>query len=347
MIKFFRKIRQRLLTENKCSKYLLYAIGEIVLVVIGILIALQINNHNEERKSEEQVTATLLQVHTELAENIKDIDDMFLDFLEKDTIVNNIMNNKFNPDDYKKRWSYNDLLNYWSSFDVRDHSFQKIILNTNNIPDKYNDLINDLQRLYTDDKGFVQSSSNKMVEFVEDYAEWKKSNTTWYQYNYGNIKPELTDDEITFYFSNDSPYKNFVQHYAYRDGLLLESVNTFRYEAYQIYKKLTKILNLSSADIETFSIDLTSKEIENILGTYQFDDYTIEINIKDDKFWYQLNTNNKTEEGKELFFISKTFFVINHRYRQLFTTLKFDSNNKVVGMTIRKADYKAEGQKVK
>ncbi len=50
MIKFFRKIRQRLLTENKFSKYLLYAIGEIILVVIGILIALQINNSNELNK---------------------------------------------------------------------------------------------------------------------------------------------------------------------------------------------------------------------------------------------------------------------------------------------------------
>jgi hypothetical protein len=51
MIKFFRKIRQKMLTENKFSKYLLYAIGEIVLVVIGILIALQINNWNEHRKT--------------------------------------------------------------------------------------------------------------------------------------------------------------------------------------------------------------------------------------------------------------------------------------------------------
>ena len=49
MIKFFRKIRQKLLTENKFSKYLIYAIGEIVLVVIGILIALQINNWNQSR----------------------------------------------------------------------------------------------------------------------------------------------------------------------------------------------------------------------------------------------------------------------------------------------------------
>ena len=47
MIKFFRNIRQSLIMENKTSKYLKYAIGEILLVVIGILIALQINNWNE------------------------------------------------------------------------------------------------------------------------------------------------------------------------------------------------------------------------------------------------------------------------------------------------------------
>jgi len=50
MIKLFRNIRQTLIMENKTSKYLKYAIGEIVLVVIGILIALQINNWNENNK---------------------------------------------------------------------------------------------------------------------------------------------------------------------------------------------------------------------------------------------------------------------------------------------------------
>ncbi|MDT0605990.1 DUF6090 family protein [Croceitalea rosinachiae] len=56
MIKFFRHIRQKLLAENKFRKYLLYAIGEIVLVVIGILLALQINawstNKNERAKEQ-------------------------------------------------------------------------------------------------------------------------------------------------------------------------------------------------------------------------------------------------------------------------------------------------------
>jgi hypothetical protein len=51
MLRFFRQIRQKLLTDNKFSKYLLYAIGEILLVMIGILLALQVNNWNEERKS--------------------------------------------------------------------------------------------------------------------------------------------------------------------------------------------------------------------------------------------------------------------------------------------------------
>ena len=47
MIKFFKKIRKKLLSKNKLSSYLIYATGEIVLVVMGILIALQINNWNE------------------------------------------------------------------------------------------------------------------------------------------------------------------------------------------------------------------------------------------------------------------------------------------------------------
>ena len=51
MIKLFRNIRQKLVTEGKTTNYLKYAIGEIVLVVIGILIALQINNWNKKKRN--------------------------------------------------------------------------------------------------------------------------------------------------------------------------------------------------------------------------------------------------------------------------------------------------------
>ena len=71
MIKFFRKIRQNLLSEGQTEKYLKYALGEILLVVIGILIALQVNDWNEVRKNNNKANSFLL----ELKKNIEsDID---------------------------------------------------------------------------------------------------------------------------------------------------------------------------------------------------------------------------------------------------------------------------------
>ena len=67
MIKFFRKIRQNLVMENKTGKYFKYAIGEIILVVIGILIALQINNWNENKKQLKAEKIVLNNIHKDLA----------------------------------------------------------------------------------------------------------------------------------------------------------------------------------------------------------------------------------------------------------------------------------------
>ena len=69
MIKFFRHIRKSLLMENKTGKYFKYAIGEIILVVIGILIALQINNWNESRKLQEEINTYLNQKLVNLSED--------------------------------------------------------------------------------------------------------------------------------------------------------------------------------------------------------------------------------------------------------------------------------------
>ena len=59
MIKFFRKIRQNLLSEGKSEKYLKYAIGEIILVVVGILIALQINLKSQEKTNRNNIESIL------------------------------------------------------------------------------------------------------------------------------------------------------------------------------------------------------------------------------------------------------------------------------------------------
>ena len=101
MLKFFRKIRQNLLSEGKTAKYLKYALGEIVLVVIGILIALSINNWNEDRKDTNREKATLYKFLQDLKSDstyfqvnlgkIRSIDSLHLElyrtgFKEKKTI---------------------------------------------------------------------------------------------------------------------------------------------------------------------------------------------------------------------------------------------------------------------
>jgi hypothetical protein len=70
MIKFFRKIRQTLFFEGKNSKYLKYAIGEIILVVIGILIALQINNWNNDRIDSKHETNILREILVNLEKDV-------------------------------------------------------------------------------------------------------------------------------------------------------------------------------------------------------------------------------------------------------------------------------------
>lgn len=69
MIKFFRRIRQKLLNEGKLKRYFIYAIGEILLVMIGILLALQINNWNTNEMNRQLEEKILKQVHADFQQN--------------------------------------------------------------------------------------------------------------------------------------------------------------------------------------------------------------------------------------------------------------------------------------
>ncbi|HKJ48299.1 MAG TPA: DUF6090 family protein [Christiangramia sp.] len=89
MIKFFRNIRRRLLRENRFTRYLIYAIGEIVLVVIGILIALQINNWNEEKKLFQKEERFLKEIKLNLIQDTIQISNVLESNRAK---IKNIMN---------------------------------------------------------------------------------------------------------------------------------------------------------------------------------------------------------------------------------------------------------------
>lgn len=86
MIKFFRKIRQSLLAEGKFAHYLKYAVGEIVLVVIGILIALSINNWNENRKNSDRIEGYTKSLIEDLAKDSLQITEA-LKYVKEDSLM--------------------------------------------------------------------------------------------------------------------------------------------------------------------------------------------------------------------------------------------------------------------
>lgn len=101
MIKFFRKIRQKLLSENKFSKYLIYAIGEIILVVIGILIALQINNWNENVRKLEQEKIYYCKIQEDLESDKININRSLESLNERISSAKRALNNLYDGVDDK------------------------------------------------------------------------------------------------------------------------------------------------------------------------------------------------------------------------------------------------------
>ncbi len=97
MIKFFRKIRQKLLSENKFSKYLIYAIGEILLVVIGILIALQVNNWNQLQNLKKTEISILEGIRKDILSDTVDINfniRAYKSVIRNDSVIINRLINK-------------------------------------------------------------------------------------------------------------------------------------------------------------------------------------------------------------------------------------------------------------
>ena len=107
MIKLFRKIRENMLAENKFSKYLIYAIGEIILVVIGILIALQINNWNEYNKERESEKVILKEIKDNLIFDLEDFESNIANLQNKSISAKSIL------EILETDSAYNDSIGYF------------------------------------------------------------------------------------------------------------------------------------------------------------------------------------------------------------------------------------------
>jgi hypothetical protein len=224
MIKFFRKIRQRLLTENKFSKYLLYAIGEITLVVIGILIALQINNWNEDNKNKS----------AKLIYSKRLLDDISINSVEYDYFIKLLSNRQEKISSYRQFIKNGGLTLEQLNDSLSNYGHFKMGYNPASAT--YNDLISTGNIvLFSNDEKDAIFNYYRILEYFEetiDANEVERNNERTESLRY------LNKDTLNFY----------------------ESIN-FKRDQSQIVQGLKHRLNEMDKETEIFTFLRNNKEL--------------------------------------------------------------------------------------
>jgi len=265
MIKFFRKIRQNLLTKNKFSKYILYAIGEIILVVIGILIAIGINNRNQERINEEKITRILKEIQSDLVKDIEYSKIIFDYQIYTDSIAKLILNDKYSYEDYKTGSFVTIGYNY-RSFNTISNGYDNFKRDIDNVPEKYSSIIKDLKKLYETDKTTIDVYNERIRTTVYKNID-ESSNFNWYQ---EQAKGLVSEEEINYRLTSNH-YKNMVIKYMNDRVNLFSRCKEYKIDAISLYNKIAELLKSKDSIPEnvTYNSIKDSLSLNGIIGYYE------------------------------------------------------------------------------
>ncbi|WP_111683521.1 DUF6090 family protein [Winogradskyella tangerina] len=204
MISVLRKVRRKFFS-NKWSSYLIYAIGEIALVMIGILLALQVNNWNEERKKNMQLRSILQTVKTDLAADTLRAQPIlqFYDSINK--YSNKIINKDYDANTIESCMLCRSITTLYQPLVIQDKGYN-MLKNFEELDSKKTDTLqsNILQfyKTMTDmidqSNDFVKSETLKNLEYFKNktwFVDWMQGRFT---------------DEMKFYFGESVDYRNRV-----------------------------------------------------------------------------------------------------------------------------------------
>lgn len=210
MITLFKKIRQRLLTENRFGKYMSYAVGEIVLVVIGILIAVQLNNWNQERINDLQIEKLVDKVEEDLAHNIHLTSEIINYYHVHDSLSILVIEGKLNIDDYYKNRSMGNLIFQFQIMNIITENIDKLLELEESVSSRYAPVIiaaKELRRTSSYDENTwiaVRDQRYKNMEFLA-------SNFLWF------VKSDSASMKERYqYFTTDADYKKRVADYWFK-----------------------------------------------------------------------------------------------------------------------------------
>ena len=228
MLTLFRKIRKKLAAENKLRQYLRYAIGEIILVVVGILIALQINTWNQERISNHEEKAILENIYTEFSKNKKEIDESVQSTIEC-IATNKRLMRIFGKSQEDLKLINTDSLIFYSfeqrKFTPSENAIQDLI-QSGKMRSLNNDKLKYLIYEWSGRKNAVEESYNdmdaKVNESIVPYLakRYPLKDIDTYSKNKWESKSKLKHDKLKVF--HDLEYESLIDDYLYH---LLEYEN--------------------------------------------------------------------------------------------------------------------------
>lgn len=193
MISFLRKIRQKLLQQNRVTRYLVYALGEILLVVIGILIALQVNNWNENRKDAAKEIQLLSNLQVEFKDNLKDLDSISIEVEEVIFSLEKLFDSfSKNPPSYLK-----DSIDIWIASGLQSPNWKpsQYILNSLTNSGSITNLKNERLKLLLYQWSRQQNemlevqlrseeTGEEIITYVKEFGSLRNIDTTHSDFNY-------------------------------------------------------------------------------------------------------------------------------------------------------------------
>lgn len=209
MVKIFRQTRQTLINDEKVTKYLLYAIGEIILVVIGILIALQLDTAKELKDNKEQIKGILFNIAINLDESAMQIAEV-LDYIEEnDSLANIILKKELSAADYVGDiWTNSFIGLTRRSMEVVHYNstaYERLMGNIEIIPDEFDEMIKLLHHVYNQEIPIAMGVEREVKTFLSSIEDELRISQAWYSMT----EPEHQKRAVDYYL-NDPIYLNNV-----------------------------------------------------------------------------------------------------------------------------------------
>ena len=294
---------------GKTTKYFKYAIVEIILVVIGILIALSINNWNQQKNNEAKITSILKEIQSDIVTDLKASNMIFDYHVLTDSIAKSFLNNRYTAEDVRKPRFYRIGYNY-RDFKIVTNGFDNLKGTIDNVPEKYAALLPEIKDLYVTLKTDINVANNKIRNTVYKNVD-AQSDLSWFE---ESLKGGMSDEQINFYL-NDPTYKKLVGNYMnYRINIFKLS-NQYRVKAIDLYLKIQEVIG-SSDDIPD-SVSYTNNDttfLNNCVGTYKLKETvntemweeTVHITLKDGQLEFEPSESNF--KMNLLYYDKNTFF---------------------------------------